>query len=177
MRRVLVAVVAAGWFFALAACSSEPRPIEPEPSASATPAVPVVPDAAGENTPEGAEAFLHYYIEVINYASHTGDTGPLQQASTPDCTGCQDYIKKFDERAERGGTIVNGDWHVATAEQSTYGIDQAWVATIHLAAGSVQESADSEFEEFSASDEVVTLIAGFNDSQWQMMYFAPGRKL
>ncbi|WP_415002849.1 DUF6318 family protein [Aeromicrobium sp.] len=172
MTVVAVVVVVAG-------CAAEPRPIEPEASASAsaTLAVPVVPVAAGENTPEGAEAFLHYYIEVINYASHTGDTGPLQQASTPDCTGCQDYVNHFNEWDARGGSTTDGDWSISEIEQVPHATDAAWVVTLHLAAGFYIESKGAERKRFEASDEEVTFVARFTNGGWQMAQLLAGRQL
>ncbi len=69
---VLLLLVAAG-------CSEpEPEPREPTATASATPTVaePTMPAQAKENTPEGAAAFVHHYIDVFNYAvKHRGCRG------------------------------------------------------------------------------------------------------
>lgn len=97
------------------ACSSDPAPKEPAgtPSASSqapTAAPPTMPAQAREDSPEGAAAFVVYYIDVFNHAARTGDVTELSKLSSPDCTGCQRYIKLYRDTYAAGGYFKGGDW-------------------------------------------------------------------
>ncbi len=97
----------------LGACSSDPEPKEPKRTAtSATPTAtpPTMPAQAKEDTPEGAAAFVKHYIDVFNYASNTGDVEELSRLSSPDCEGCQSYIKLYRDTYKAGGYFKGSDW-------------------------------------------------------------------
>jgi len=103
----------------LGACTDDPAPKEPTGTASATasrPAptatLPAMPDQAKENSPEGAAAFLAYWVETLNYASATGDVGELSRISSPDCSGCARYIALYRDTYLEGGYFVDADWAV-----------------------------------------------------------------
>lgn len=100
---------------AVGACSSEPTPKEPprSPTPTATTpadAAPTLPAQASEDSPEGAAAFVNHYIDVLNYAARTGDVEGLSELSSPDCTGCQRYIKLYRDTYAAGGYFKGGDW-------------------------------------------------------------------
>jgi len=102
--------------FALAACSSAPQPREPTatttpaPAPSSTATAPAMPAQATEDSPEGAAAFVDYWIQALNYAAATGDTLDLDAASADSCRVCQDYIETFDLTYDRGGYYLNAEW-------------------------------------------------------------------
>lgn len=96
----------------LGACTSDPQPKEPEPSATtATPTTspPSMPAQAKKDTPEGAAAFVKHYIEVFNYASRTGDVEELRRMSTR-CDACSRYASEFEEIYKRGDQISAHLW-------------------------------------------------------------------
>ena len=66
--------------------SATADPTTAEPSPEPTIAAPPLPDAAMEQTPEGAVAFTEWWFETLNYATRTGDTESLRAASDPGCT-------------------------------------------------------------------------------------------
>lgn len=103
----------------LGACSSDPSPREPDPpptTASPTPtrAAPTMPALASEDTPEGAASFVKHYVDVFNYAAATGDVDELSRLSSPDCTGCQKYISKFEQIYAAGDQISVQLWTLAS---------------------------------------------------------------
>jgi Family of unknown function (DUF6318) len=76
------------------------------PATETTPASatqPVMPDAATRPGRAGARAFVAYYIALENYASDTGDVGPLRDQSHPQCGGCGDLILFYRKWYDRGG--------------------------------------------------------------------------
>src|SRR5690606_36837355 len=110
VRTAALAVIAA---VALAGCSGSSEP-DPTPTAAApttavagptdteaaetasptaepgeASGVPPLPDAAKENTPEGAEAFIRYYFDVTNAAYTTPEAGLLPSLSDPECLACK----------------------------------------------------------------------------------------
>ncbi|MCW2748666.1 MAG: hypothetical protein JWP10_1808 [Nocardioidaceae bacterium] len=109
---------AAGCVVVLAsACSSSTDPIEPkDPKISAatpTAVAPTLPPAAAADTPEGAIAFVEHYVELLNYASDTGDVTALRAASDPTCKGCNSYIKLYEETYANGGYFRDPGWKVS----------------------------------------------------------------
>jgi hypothetical protein len=106
--------------------------ISASPTATPTPTMqipdvpePVLPDEANEYTSDGAIAFVHYAVEVVNRAYVTGDTQSLLAIGTKDCPPCRraaDDIGAVFERGNvyRGGqvTLVRTDW-VALGENVT----------------------------------------------------------
>jgi hypothetical protein len=97
----------------LGACSSDPQPKEPKrTTTSATPTAtpPTMPAQAKEDTPEGAAAFVKHYIDVFNYAASTGDVEELSRLSSPDCEGCQSYIKLYRDTYKAGGYFKDEGW-------------------------------------------------------------------
>jgi hypothetical protein len=103
---------------ALAACSGEPEPkFAPSESSSLTgnesaaptgEVEPTLPASAQENNGAGAEAFVRYFIELLNYAQKTGDTARLQRVSTPRCAACEGYADEINRTYAAGGHVDGG---------------------------------------------------------------------
>ena len=88
---------------------SSPTPI---PASSDGPAQnwpePEVPDEIYEETEEGALAALRYWFEAITYLQLTGEYGPVDAVSAPDCETCNNKIAQFYDLYE-----VEQGWYVA----------------------------------------------------------------
>jgi hypothetical protein len=78
--------------------TTEPTPTEPTGRSA-----PELPAAATKYTKAGAIAFVRFYLELLNYATHTGDVDPIHQYSTNDCAGCQDDARFYRALYARGG--------------------------------------------------------------------------
>lgn len=130
------------------ACSSEPTPKEPprSPTPTATTpadAAPTPPAQAGEDSPEGAAAFVNYYIDVFNYAARTGDVEGLTELSSPDCTGCQRYIKLYRDTYAAGGYFKGGDWKPGKFELEPSGTETFISTDVTSAATTYRERSGS----------------------------------
>ncbi|MDP9823415.1 DUF6318 family protein [Nocardioides massiliensis] len=113
----------------VAGCSDNPEPsaattpsASPSPTATASdsPAAPELPAAARENTPEGAEAFVRHWVEVLN-STRSGVGGQaIRRHSADGCIQCRAISETADEI--RAGSLVvdGGDWHVATSTINPY---------------------------------------------------------
>ena len=120
--------------------SSEPSsPSSPSPSASPSPTeTSSIPAAAREQTPEGAEAFVRYFMARVNEAWTTPATGIIAADSTPDCKFCltaeetAKWLVEHGHRYERDPVTV-----VDIAPLSGAPNDQ-----IYLTAVMVQNSSD-----------------------------------
>ncbi len=162
----------------LGGCSGKPAPKEPDPNGSVGPETtatpPPLPEAATQETAEGAASFVDHYLDVLNYASQTGDTTPLQSVSTPDCEGCADYIRHYEERAEAGGRIEGGEFSAGDISVAQYGTDTSLQTELLIAAGSVAETAESDRVDFESTTETVTFVARHEGGAWKMAQFVPG---
>lgn len=134
----------------LAACSSDPQPKfedpSPAPSASetsaspvdqspstspvATPSAPALPEAAKVNSPDGANAFARWWVDMSNYAQHTGDTSLLGPVNDSRCSGCNGAVDAVKQTYGAGGHIEGGGLTIQRFRELPldYGADWAAVA-------------------------------------------------
>lgn len=87
--------------------TSEPSP--PEDSATTSspvdargedPGVPELPAEAMEDTETGAEAFVQYYIDLLNYVAMFPRVGLLEQYGSSDCGTCSTFEKNVEEQVQ-----------------------------------------------------------------------------
>jgi len=82
--------------------TSTPSPTEPSGSDSPDPVEPSLPAAAEGDSVRSAKAFVRHYIELLNYAMTTGDTGRLREAADG-CGGCDAYAELYEDDYADGG--------------------------------------------------------------------------
>jgi hypothetical protein len=122
-------VLASAMSCALIACSAEagpqatPSPTTPTTPWPTTPSVttatakptgpvePELPKAAEASNRAGAEAFVRYYIALINFAGSTGHTTELKRHSSG-CSSCDNLASAFQETYERGGHYDSRGWRI-----------------------------------------------------------------
>lgn len=81
------------------------RPASPSTSPSPTP--PAMPAAARAHTRAGAEAFVRYFWQVVDYASKTLDPETLAALTADDCRGCRGAVD-FVREMKVGGAHFTG---------------------------------------------------------------------
>lgn len=106
----------------LAACqsSAEPEPLpsvskSPSPSGSASPskpAPPTLPAEAKGSSAKSAKAFVRHYVDAINYASSTGDTGYAENLGSRQCQSCRSVLARIGQVYDAGGKIASHGWKV-----------------------------------------------------------------
>ncbi|MDP5227797.1 MULTISPECIES: DUF6318 family protein [Arthrobacter] len=69
-----------------------------------------MPAAAKEKTPEGAKAFVGYWVAMLSYAYETKDTKLVKELGTSDCIACQSIPGAIDQKAptyawQEGGLV------------------------------------------------------------------------
>ena len=104
---------------ALTGCSAKQEASDTLPTASATPSAeelpPLgpadfpVPDEARTKDAAGAEAFLRYWIELLNRQQAIPAGQPLRDLAAPDCYECLRIAKAFDEAAAAGWRYEGGE--------------------------------------------------------------------
>src|SRR5689334_5309504 len=113
--RQQLAVVVGVLCFAVAGCGGSPEPKSlpkksPSPSASRSVTPPVMPDAAKETTKAGATAFVRHYVDVLNYATFTGDTEPAHSLDGGKCKSCERMLASIESIYSAGGHVEGGAW-------------------------------------------------------------------
>jgi hypothetical protein len=72
-----------------------------------------VPDEARTKDAEGAEAFLRYFIELLNRQRAVPDGEPIRNLGA-DCQECLRIAQNYDEAAAAGNRYVGGDITIRT---------------------------------------------------------------
>ena len=103
-------------------------------AAPATEALPVVGPADFPVPPEartqdaaGAEAFLRYWIELLNRQRAVPDGQPLRELA-PDCQNCQRIAQNYDEAAAAGERYKGGEIELASVAEPTIDGNEASIA-------------------------------------------------
>lgn len=164
----------------LGACSSDPRPDEPEPGATTTTAaapsvaLPTMPPQASEDSPEGAAAFVAHYVDVFNYAAATGDVDELRRLSDPTCDGCERYADLYEKTYEAGGYFRGGDWKIGElrleADEATF-----YATTpVEVSEGTFRESVDQEVAKDAGEKTTVSFAVNRASDSWQVTQLGLG---
>jgi len=95
---------------------SAPPPPPPPPRAPTTPppTAPPLPATATQDTPAGAQSFARYYIEVLDYASHTGDVQSLRRLGN--CETCLAQADGIEKSFKSGGHVEGGEIRIINTE-------------------------------------------------------------
>lgn len=64
------------------------------------PGVPELPPEAMEDTEAGAEAFVQYYVDLLNYTAQFPQQGLLDDLADPECGTCETFEARVTEQLE-----------------------------------------------------------------------------
>ena len=92
------------------------------------PTEPTMPPDGGLRTNAGAEAFVRYWIELVNYAQLSGDTRRLDSVTHSQCVGCNGLISTIRNAYASGGHIEGGTWHVGRLQALPLDFGSEWAA-------------------------------------------------
>ena len=146
--------------------SAEPSASEPDPTGQAL-VPPQLPQAATQQTPEGAAAFASWWFDTLNYATATGDTAALRASTEMSvCETCEALITRVEAAYSSGGGIVGG--LVRTSVEAPQTVDEG-VATfvVRVDAEGASVHANGETEELPPGETVATVAAFWRDG-WVM---------
>lgn len=172
--RASVAVVVVSSVLALAGCGSDPEPKVPDESpssaasASPAPAEPTLPPAAVEDSKEGAIAFVEHYIELLNYASDTGDVEALQAASADSCEGCATYVDLYEATYANGGYIRDSGWTVKRSGAERHSGDLVVFIRVSAPDGLYRESSSEPERKGSGGTFDLVMIPEHSNHGWRL---------
>lgn len=163
----------------LGACSSDPAPREPSPSASAAAATPTatpptMPPQASEDSLEGAAAFVKHYVDVFNYAAATGDVAELSRLSAATCDGCQRYIDLYRDTYEAGGYFKGGDWRVGDMNLQSDPPDYYATVPVEVQPGTFRETKDESETSDAGERNTVSFALRKQSEAWKITQFGLG---
>lgn len=105
--------------------SPEPQPL-PKPasstspsasaSTSAVPNAPVMPAAAKAKTDQSVEVFARHYVDIINFATATGNRSDLDALAEETCASCRRISSRLEQIYTAGGSITSEGWRVTAAD-------------------------------------------------------------
>jgi hypothetical protein len=98
--------------------ATSPPLTTPTPTASPTPPEPTLPALATQDSPTGAESFARFYMLMLDYANHTGDTRKLRTLG--DCAACRSQADGVERFFRGGGRIEGGEIAVESSKQIAY---------------------------------------------------------
>ena len=75
-----------------------------------------MPTAAKQNTTAGGEAFVRYYLEVVNWSVKSLDVRSLRQLFVASCNECTEQVESIDELTARHQYIVGFHYRVAAMD-------------------------------------------------------------
>lgn len=148
----------------------------PVPASSEGPAqnwpVPDPPDEIYDATEEGAEAALRYWVEVRAYSRNTGDTEPLEGASSSECRVCESQIDNIDGMYERGWFVQEPDEFVGVwvRPMEWDGLTDQAEAVFRVIENDYEGYWDGElaFEEAGAGEGAWHSLLVFEEGSWKV---------
>jgi serine/threonine protein kinase len=119
----LTAIIAAVTVYAVIGLNEEPyshgsNQADGSPRQSTSPAgqptvnKPVLPAIAASESVEGGTAYVKYWLEALNYAITTGDTGPVEAAGMSDCLACTAAVRTVQDGYRGSSTLRGGTYQV-----------------------------------------------------------------
>jgi len=180
VRRTAAALVVVP-LLTLASCGGDPHKpppltVYPSPTQSSStptgPVAPTLPAAATKHTRAGAEAYVRYYVDVLNYTTTNGDPAALAKISPKDCLGCQSILKVARSNFESGSTVKGGLWTIKTFARGypRAGSEQS-IITLIDAAPSVVTQGDGTKDTYSGDELHYTIeTAWSSDLGWRLTW-------
>lgn len=165
------------------ACSgSDPEPRvapSPSPSSSTTaspssspgPTPPTLPATAIRRTDRGAEAFVHYFLDVLNFAQRSGDTAELRRISSAACAGCRGYVDAIQSTYSSGGRVEGGRISVGNLQELPVDYGADWGAFGTGSAGAQQiYDRDGGYESFAGGPVRLFVYTKWVGAEWAMQW-------
>ncbi len=111
------------------------RYTESLPSSSAlatspTPSPPVMPEAAKQNTVDGAKAFVYYFFDVLNYSNMIVDPAPLQELYSQDCEACKAISQTIADSNKNNERLYKGKYAIKETELAATGVQNDYVGPV-----------------------------------------------
>ncbi|MGO4130808.1 DUF6318 family protein [Janibacter sp. RAF52] len=129
-----------------------------------------LPEAAREETKEGAAAFGEYYYKALGDAGHTGDPATLELMDASECLVCSDVVAGIKEDEGKGWRRSINPYSMSNVEAKKrpdegYKVSMAVKVKAHERLDSNgQANATVDATEYTLTEHVV-----WRDGRWQML--------
>lgn len=120
--------------------------------------VPELPDAAREQTPEGAEATLEYWWDALDYLYLTNDPAPLLKISGTDCVMCKHFQEVVPEAlSEDRWYVIDGAHEVEDVSSDLFADQETaeFEYTVLQPRAQLLEGSGTQIAEHSSSAQTV----------------------
>jgi hypothetical protein len=165
----------------LGGCSGEPEPrfapaessppaVSEDPSGQAD--VPALPAAARGDGEPAARAFVHFWLDTLNYAIESGDSEALESISSPRCRECGRIVQTIDDIYRRGGQLSGGTWRMKSLRPLPLDRGADWAGYV-TAAVSQQKVTDTDGESdrfYEAGPGFMYTYAAKDQDSWRMVW-------
>lgn len=140
------------------------------PDDAPIPPKPAYPDEAHFETPEGAEAFIHYVVSELAYMFVAEDTTGFEKISTPDCEWCQGHIDAVKTRQKNGAWIERATVDVTSMQVPFHieGHEHMWNSDITLVIKDVVGYDGSHEITQPPVETPLRIQLRFNDGKWRI---------
>lgn len=128
-----------------------------------------LPEAAREETKEGAAAFGEYYYKALGEAAHTGDTKDFDSLAAQGCKVCTTTSTNIQEEAQKGWTRSVNPYSM-TGVQATKRPDEGYKVRMSVKV-KAHERLDSEGEAnatVDATEYTLTEHVVWKSGRWHM---------
>ncbi|MBM6404608.1 hypothetical protein JQN72_10185 [Phycicoccus sp. CSK15P-2] len=130
----------------------------------------MVPEAAQENTPEGAEAFVRFYLDLVNEAWTTPATGLLPPLSDDDCGFCTRTEADARELAKAGHHFAKDSVESGSAKQVPAPSGQVhFEIEVTQKAVTIVDDSGAEVDRIQGATERVKVGVKWTDSGWRFL--------
>ena len=100
-----------------------------------------------QHTDVSAQTFGHYFIQTVEYAFNTGDTGSVSALCLPESKGCKDLVGKINDIYSAGGWFDNAQYlvrQVLDTQPYTFSEADDVTAVVYWVTGTTNNSYDGE---------------------------------
>ncbi len=125
-----------------------------------------MPKKAMANTPAGAATFVSYWVEVSNFAAHTGDTKELKRISDERCRGCRTYIDLYEETYAAGGYFKGSEWRLSNVQVKPGDSEHLVFAHVDAPTGTFKRSRSARVERGNQEDSDLAFGVSFASGKW-----------
>ena len=156
-------------------CGGSPEPKPPpkaEPSTSPSPSAtpPVMPAAAKATTRSGARAFVRHYVDVLNYATFTGDTSAAHALDAGKCESCNRMLASIQTIYDGGGHVEGGAWTPTPVSDVRHPGGKGWTVDAKVTYGPQQvfQTADATPKKYTGGGRLVSFILAPHGEGWKV---------
>ena len=133
------------------------------------------PAYANQEGTEGAQKFAGYWVEQMNEATTSGETGELRSLGQKACEACSDFPQQLDDIYEAGGRVETEDWTVKSVVPEAGATDEqvGMLLTVTIPPNTVYATEDAKPQEYPGGDQRFRMIIVREAQHWMIKELGP----